>query len=94
MSHAEPRAKPVEIQAQTVALGDRGRLVLPATIRNRLNLKVGDRFILKIEADGSIRLVSVREQVLRAQGMFADTEPHRRLADELIHERRQAASEE
>lgn len=75
-------------------MGDRGRLVLPAQIRARLGLRTGDRFILTVEADGSIRLVNLREQAQRARGLFAHLAPDRRLADELIQERRQVAERE
>ena len=83
-----------EVESATAYLGDRGRLVLPAPIRARLGLKTGDRFILTVEADGSIRLVNLREQAERAAGLFAHLSPERRLADELIQERRRLAEHE
>jgi AbrB family looped-hinge helix DNA binding protein len=78
----------------TVQLGDRGRLVVPARIRTRLRLTTGDRFILVIEPDDSIRLVNLRQQAQRLCGMFADVAPGRSLADELIAERRLEAQRE
>ena len=81
-------------EAATVYLGARGRLVLPARIRARLGLRTGDRFILTVDADGSLRLVNLREQAQRAFGLFAHLAPERRLADELIQERRRSAETE
>ncbi len=75
----------------TLHLGARGRLVLPARLRERLNLKEGDRLVLTVEVDGSLRLVSIAEQVRKLQGLFKDIAPRVSLADELIQERREEA---
>ena len=72
----------------TLHLGNRGRIVLPAELRRRLDLKEGDRLILTVEEDGSLRLVSARTLAQRLQGMFADLAPGVDLADELLLERR------
>jgi len=89
MSHKLLNPTPQE--TTTVQLGDRGRLVVPAGVRARLGLTTGDRFLLTVEADGSMRLVNLREQAQRACGLFAHLAPERRLADELIEERRREA---
>lgn len=78
----------------TLHLGARGRLVLPASLRERMNLKEGDRLVLTLEADGSLRLVSLREQVRKLQGLFKDIAPGVSLANELIQERREEALSE
>lgn len=78
----------------TLHLGARGRLVLPASLRERLGLKEGDRLVLTVETDGSLRLVSLREQVRKLQGLFKDIAPGTSLADELIQERREEALRE
>lgn len=75
-------------------LGDRGRIVVPAKVRERLGLHSGDRFILTVEEDGSMRLVNVRDQVERIRGIFAHLAPGRSLSDELIAERRLEAERE
>jgi AbrB family looped-hinge helix DNA binding protein len=77
----------------SVALGERGRLVLPAPIRKRLDLHAGDRLILTV-TDGEVRIVSAREQAGRLLGMFRDLAPGRSLVDELIAERREEARRE
>jgi AbrB family looped-hinge helix DNA binding protein len=78
----------------TVQLGDRGRLVVPAGVRRRLGLKLGDRFLLKVEADGSMRLINIREAVQGLCGIYAHIAPGRSLVDELIEERRCEAERE
>lgn len=81
----------------TLPLGNRGRIVLPAKLRHRLDLKVGDRLILTVEEDGSLRLISTREVARRARGllrrMLTGLEG-RCLSEELIAERRAEAMRE
>jgi AbrB family looped-hinge helix DNA binding protein len=54
----------------TLHLGNRGRIVLPAKLRHRLDLKVGDQLILTLEEDGSLRLISTREVARRGRGLL------------------------
>ena len=80
-------------------LGERGRIVLPAPVRRRLALKGGDRLILSIEEDGSLRLESAREVAKKVRGVLKEllpekTPPGRSLVDELIAHRRAVASRE
>jgi AbrB family looped-hinge helix DNA binding protein len=89
MSHDEP-----ESHRYAIELGDRGRLVLPAEVRRRLGLEEGDRLILTVEADGDLRLVSLRDQVRRLRGLLRDVAPDRDLASELIAERREEGKRE
>lgn len=77
-----------------ITLGERGRLVLPAQIRERLHLSGGARFLARVEEDGSIRLVSYRSIAENNRGLFAGLAPGRSLVDELIAERRAAAARE
>ena len=78
----------------TIALGERGRLVLPARLRRRLDLHPGDRLIITIDAEGGVRIVSAREQARRLYGLYRDLAPGRSLADELIAERREETRRE
>lgn len=78
----------------TVALGERGRLVLPALLRRRLNLHPGDRLIVSIDAQGTIWLIPASEQAQRLQGMYRSLAPDRSLADDLIADRHAEASHE
>ena len=78
----------------TVQVGARGRLVLPSEVRKKLTLEEGDSVVLSLEADGSLRLRSLREQVKRGMGLFRDLAPGVSLADELLQERREEAKRE
>ena len=42
--------------AVSVTVAERGRLVLPAEVRERLHIRDGDRLALVVDADGTIRL--------------------------------------
>lgn len=81
----------------TLHVGNRGRIVLPAEVRHRLDLKEGDRLILIVEADGVMRLVSAREAARRGRGLLRQMLPgleSRCLSEELIAERRAEAARE
>ena len=75
----------------TIDIGDTGNLMLPSEVCRQLNLKAGDRLSLTVESDGSLRLVNIRTQVAKFQGIFKDIAPGVSLADELIQERRKEA---
>lgn len=81
--------KPSQLPEQyTVRAGERGRLVLPASLRKRIGLQEGDRLVITVEPDQSLRLVSLKHQVQKGEGLFKDLAPGLSLADELIQERR------
>ena len=78
----------------TPHLGHRGRIVLPAEIRHRLDLKVGDRLILTVETEGSLWLISAREAARRGRGLLRQMLPgleSRCLSEELVAEQRAEA---
>jgi AbrB family looped-hinge helix DNA binding protein len=75
-------------------VGNRGRINLPSEFRKRLGIEEGDRILLTIEEDGSAKLVSMRKQVEKVQGMLKHLSPDRSWADELIKERRAEAERE
>ena len=77
-----------------ITLGERGRLVLLAPLRRRLDLHPGDRLIVTVEAQNELRVVSAREQARRLCSIYQDLAPGRSLADELIAERREEARRE
>lgn len=81
-------------QVYAVQIGAKGRLLLPAVVRNRMNLKEGDRLVLTVEDDGSLRLVSLRQQAKKLRGYLKTTQPERVISDELIQERREEAESE
>jgi len=81
-------------ERHTLQLGNRERIVLPAELRHRLDLKQGDRLILSVEADGTLLLPGARALAQRLQGMFAHPAPGVDLADELLADRRAEARQD
>ena len=77
-----------------VVVSDRGRLVLPAEVRERLEIKDGDRLWLIVDADGTIRIQTRRVIIRNMAGMFKHLSPERHAVDELIAERRREAEME
>ncbi len=72
----------------------KGRVVIPASFRSALGLEVGDEIELRIE-DNEIRLSTLQSRLARSRERLRKfVKPGRLLADELIAERRRAASHE
>ena len=82
------------VEKYSLALGERGRLVLPAPLRRRLDLHAGDRLIVTVDVAGEIRVLPARDLARRLSGLYRDLAPGRSLADELIAERRAEAAGE
>jgi len=75
-----------------VTIADRGRLVLPAEVRERLKIREGDRLAVSIEADGALTLLTQEVALDRLQGMYKHlAKPGRLASDQLIAERRREA---
>jgi len=74
-------------ETHVVQLDERGRLVLPIAIRNKLSLHPKEKLIAHIDGD-TLRLATVKSQVSKVQGILAQISPERRLSEELIAERR------
>jgi AbrB family looped-hinge helix DNA binding protein len=92
MAHESSRGTLMRYEVQ---LGNRGRLVLPAKVRQELGLHPKDRLVLTVEESGELRLVSLRHQVERCMGMFKGIGPPGKLvSEELIAERRREARRE
>ncbi len=93
--HQDPAylPSPLRVEADAV-IGDKGRLVIPANIREALNLKPGDSVEMHVE-NHELHLSARHNRIARAQErarkFFA---PGRSLADELIAERRAEAFKE
>jgi AbrB family looped-hinge helix DNA binding protein len=88
---AGPDAPPL---ALSVTVAERGRLVLPAEVRERLHIRDGDRLALVVEADGTIRLQTGDVLARGLLGAFKHLSPERHAVDELIRERRREAAME
>jgi AbrB family looped-hinge helix DNA binding protein len=82
------------VQRAKTKLNSNGRIVIPAAIREALNIKPGDTLLL--EASGGVlriesferKLREIQNEIIRLVG------PDRSLADELIAERREEARRE
>jgi len=86
-----PPAKPRQAQ---VPVDTKGRVVIPASFREALNIKVGDEVELRIE-DNELRVSTLKTRLARAQQRLRRfIKPGRSLAAELIAERRVAARDE
>ncbi|WP_441293349.1 AbrB/MazE/SpoVT family DNA-binding domain-containing protein [Microcystis panniformis] len=48
-----------------------GRLTLPQEIQQILNLESGDRLILTLEDNGTLQLVSLKNQVKKLRGLLS-----------------------
>jgi AbrB family looped-hinge helix DNA binding protein len=80
--------------AVSVTVAERGRLVLPAEVRERLHIRDGDRLALVVDADGTIRLQTGDVLARSLLGAYKHLSPGRRAVDELIKERRREAAME
>jgi AbrB family looped-hinge helix DNA binding protein len=78
-----------------VTVAERGRLVLPLEIREKLKIKDGDRVSLTLEDDGRVTLQTRDVAIRRMRGMFKHlARPGVLESDELIKERRREARRE
>ena len=71
----------------TVVMGDRGRLVVPAELRDRLNLAPGTPLVL-FETSAGVVLTTREQLKTLVRGRLAD----RDLVTELLTERRREAA--
>jgi AbrB family looped-hinge helix DNA binding protein len=79
-----------EVSAKT-KLSPNGRIVIPAAIRDALDLQAGESLLMEVE-DGVLRIESYRARIRRIQKEFAHlVPPGVCISDELIAERRQEA---
>lgn len=86
--HLDLTSGPKIVESFGLTLGDRGRAVLPAALRERLHVGPGDKLILQLLEDGTVRMASQRQLAHNLRGLFRDLAPGVSLADELIAERR------
>ncbi len=76
----------------TARLDERGRLVLPAALRRRLDLRPGEDLVVSEEADGVLRVVS-RRAAARALIGLAGRADHSTV-EELRAQRQSEAADE
>jgi AbrB family looped-hinge helix DNA binding protein len=71
-----------------------GRLLIPSTIRNSLNYKPGDTFVIRAIND-ELRIISIRKAIKDAQDLLAKHIPDEKsLVDEFIKQRRLEVAKE
>jgi len=88
------RPKYVENPRVRTRIGSKGRLVIPAAMREALKMVEGDMVDLVV-VDGELRIATMRERLRRAQERVRQViPPGVSLADELSAERREAAKHE
>lgn len=73
----------------TVTMGDRGRLVVPAELRERAGLREGRPLVL-VETDAGVVLLTREQLTARVRADLTGLD----LVDELLAERRAAARDE
>lgn len=75
-------------------VNENGRVVIPATFRKRLGIRIGDEVVLQIEND-ELRIITLKRNIERAQRLVRKhVKPGASLVDELIVERREAGRNE
>jgi AbrB family looped-hinge helix DNA binding protein len=82
-----------ELQVRT-HVGEKGRLVIPAAMREALGIEAGTQVDLRME-DGELRISTMRSRIRRVQERVRRLVPLGvSLADQLSAERREAAKHE
>lgn len=79
-----------------VTLGVNGRVVIPANVRQALNLKRGDRLAMQLE-NGELRLTSMQARISKARALvrqYIKPAKGSLVSDELIADRRAEAARE
>jgi AbrB family looped-hinge helix DNA binding protein len=75
-------------------VNENGRVVIPASFRKRLGIRVGDEVVLQIR-DDELRITTLKRNIERAQRLVRKhVKRGISLVDELIAERREAARDE
>ena len=82
------------MRADHVTMSSNGRIVIPASIRNKIGMPQGGSFVAHVE-NGEVRLEPIAHAIARVQALLDDYVPNDvSLAEELSAERRVAAERE
>jgi AbrB family looped-hinge helix DNA binding protein len=82
------------MEAQRVKIVGGGKLVIPAAMRRKLGISVGDTVFVDVD-DGELRVRSISRAIERARAILRKHVPEGvELADELISDRRREAERE
>jgi AbrB family looped-hinge helix DNA binding protein len=83
----------MELQARS-QIGEKGRIVIPAAMREALRMDVGDSVVLRV-MDDELHIATIRGRIRRAQRNVRHLVPPGTLvSDALSAERREAAKNE
>lgn len=75
-------------------VNENGRVVIPASFRKALGIRIGDEVDLRIE-DDELRITTLKHRLARAQRLIRKyVKASTSLADELIAERRESERHE
>lgn len=77
----------------SISIGKQGRIVIPAALRQSLDISEGDKLVA-CEEDGRLVIEKPEAVTKRIRALFAHIPEERSLVDELILERREAARKE
>lgn len=97
--HAHYEARRAELMKrppvrERIKLGDGGRFVIPASMREEMGIKPGDSLIAYVE-DGELRVRSFDDNLKRIQQrLSAKKKPGQSVVDEFLAERRAMWGEE
>lgn len=82
------------VQRTSVQVGEKGRVVIPAAIREALGIEAGDRVEMEVK-DCELRISTRRARIRRAQERARQyVKPGALVSEELSAERREAARHE
>ena len=82
------------VEQTRMRVGQNGRMVIPAVFRKAMGIEVGDEILLRIE-DDELRITTQQRRIRRAQRRARRyLKSGASLVEELLSERREAASNE
>ena len=86
---------PEYVPFERVKLGEAGRLVIPAALRQQMGIKPGDELLLRVDEDGELKVIG-RMQAIRRFQEYAQQfkKPGESVVDEFIAEKRAMWGEE